>query len=152
MDCRQAAKCARVHVRTCAILAWMHELSIAYNLVEIVDAAARNAGAARVNVVHLRLGAMAGVVEDALQFSFPIAATGTLAEGAALVIEPVAVQVYCDRCAAPQTLAPPFVFRCPVCGQPVVRLLQGRELQIEAIEIEESAAEKEADVHATAHP
>lgn len=142
-------------VTCCAILQSMHELSIAYNLVEIVEEAARNAGAAHVTVVHLRLGAMAGVVEDALLFSFPIAATGTLAEGAALVIEPVAVQVYCDRCAAPQTLAPPFVFRCPVCGQPVVRLLQGRELQIESIEIEENAVEaveREADVHATAHP
>lgn len=127
----------------------MHELSIAYNLVEIADEAARNAGAVRVKAVHLRLGALAGVVEDALRFGFPVAALGTLVAGAELVIEPVAVQVQCDHCAAPRTLTPPFVFRCPVCGQPVARLLQGRELQIESIEIEE--AETEENLYATAH-
>lgn len=130
----------------------MHELSIAYNLVEIADEAARKAGAAAVTVVHLRLGAMAGVVEEAIRFSFPIAATGTLVEGATLVIEPAPVQVYCDRCAAPQTLTPPFVFRCPICGQTVTRLLQGRELQIESIEIIEAPVETETDAYATAHP
>lgn len=130
----------------------MHELSIAYNLVEIADEAARNAGAVRVKAVHLRLGAMAGVVEDALRFGFPIAAAGTLVADAELVIEPVAVQVQCDHCAAPRTLTPPFVFRCPVCGQPGARLLQGRELQIEFIEIEEAATqETEESVYATAY-
>lgn len=132
----------------CAILPFMHELSIAYNLVEIADEAARAAGAVRVKAVHLRLGAMAGVVEDALRFSFPIAATGTLIEGAELVIDPVPVQVMCEHCAQPRTLIPPFVFRCPVCGQPAARLLQGRELQIESIEIEET----DESVYATAHP
>jgi hydrogenase nickel incorporation protein HypA/HybF len=87
------------------------------------------------------------VVEDALRFGFPVVATGTLVAGAELRIEPVAVQVQCDRCAAPRTLAPPFVFRCPVCGQPAVKLVQGRELQIESIEIEET----EENLYATAH-
>ena len=130
----------------------MHELSIAYNLVEIADAAARNAGAVRVKAVHLRLGAMAGVVEDALRFGFPIAAAGTLVAGADLRIEPVAVQIFCAQCDAPRTLAPPFVFRCPVCGQPAVKLVQGRELQIESIEIEEAdIKETEEKLYATTH-
>lgn len=130
----------------------MHELSIAYSLVEIADAAARNAGAARVKVVNLRLGALAGVVEDALHFGFPIAAAGTRVEGAVLAIEQVAVQVHCDHCAAPRTLTPPFVFCCPVCGQPVARLLQGRDLQIESIEIEEAAEQEiRESVYAAAH-
>lgn len=127
---------------------FMHELSIAYNLVEIADEAARTAGAVRVKAVHLRLGAMAGVVEDALRFGFPIAAAGTLIEGAELVIDPVPVQVMCEHCAQSRTLTPPFVFRCPVCGQPAARLLQGRELQIESIEIEET----DESVYATAYP
>ena len=136
----------------CAILPCMHELSIAYNLVEIADEAARKAGAVRVKVVYLRLGALAGVVEDALRFGFPVAAVGTLVEGAELRIEPVAVQVQCDHCAAPRTLTPPYAFRCPVCGQPAVKLVQGRELQIESIEIEEAESEEtEENLYATAH-
>lgn len=126
----------------------MHELSIAYDLVEIADEAARKAGAARVRTVHLRLGAMAGVVADALRFSFSIAAGGTLVAGAELVIEPVAVQVCCDVCAQPRVLEAPFVFRCPVCKQPVFTLIQGREIQIESIEIEESEAESQAESQA----
>lgn len=125
----------------------MHELSIAYNLVEIADTAARNAGAVRVKAVHLRLGAMAGVVEDALRFGFPVAAAGTLVAGAELCIAPVAVQVFCAQCDAPRTLAAPFVFRCPVCGQPVVKLLQGREIQVESIEIEEREDVNDATAH-----
>lgn len=116
----------------------MHELSIAYNLVEIVDTAARKENAAGVRVVRLRLGAMAGVVEEALRFSFPIAAQGTLVENAELTVETVAVKVFCGFCAAEQRLDAPFVFRCPTCGKPIHQLLQGREIEIESIEIEES--------------
>lgn len=119
----------------------MHELSIAHNLVELADEAARAAGAVRVTVVRLRLGAMAGVVEDALRFCFPVAASGTLVEGADLSIEHVPVQVFCDQCARSHMLTSPFVFRCPVCGAPTLSLLQGREIQIESIEIEEAELE-----------
>lgn len=118
----------------------MHEVSIACNLVEIVEEAARAAGAVRVTRVQLRLGELAGVVEEALRFSFPIAAQGTLVEGAELTIERVPVQVVCKQCRAEQTVMPPFVFRCSVCGGFDVQLLQGRELQIESIEIEENHA------------
>ena len=121
----------------------MHELHIAYNVVEIADAAARSHGAVWVRSVHLRLGALAGVAEDALRFSFPLAAAGTLVEGAALVIEPVAVQAFCEQCAAPQKLDAPFELCCPICGQPLFTLLQGRELQVDTIEIEEAEAESD---------
>ena len=50
----------------------MHELSIAHSLVEIAEEAAAKAGVARVTVVHLRLGVLAGVVQDALLFGFEI--------------------------------------------------------------------------------
>lgn len=119
----------------------MHELSIACDLVEIADHAARKAGARRVTIVRLRLGALAGVVEDALRFSFPVAATGTLVEGAVLAIEQTPVEVFCEQCAAPRRLTAPYVFRCPICKSPISRLLQGREIQIDTIEIEEAEGE-----------
>lgn len=121
----------------------MHELSIAHNLVELAEEAACAAGAVRVTLVRLRLGEMAGVVEDALRFCFPVAASGTLVEGAELHIEHVPAQVFCAQCVQSYTLTPPFVFRCPVCGAPTPRLLHGREIQIESIEIEEGERETE---------
>lgn len=128
----------------------MHELSIACNLVEIVEEAARTAGAARVTRVRLRLGDLAGVVEEALRFSFPVAAQGTLAEGAELAIERVPVRVMCRQCLAEQTLTPPFIFRCSACGASDLQFLQGRELQVESIEIGENHAEGDDDE--TAYP
>ena len=126
----------------------MHELSIACNLVETADAAARTAGASRVRVVRLQIGAIAGIVEEALRFSFPIAAANTLLAQAELVVVPVTVQIYCAACDQPHTLEPPYVLRCPRCQSPANRLLHGRELQIESIEIEE----KQEVEDATAYP
>ena len=65
----------------------MHELSIAINIIEIAAKEAARRECAKVQAVHLRLGPMAGVVADALMFSYPFAAEGTWLEGSRLVIE-----------------------------------------------------------------
>jgi hydrogenase nickel incorporation protein HypA/HybF len=67
----------------------MHELSIALALVELASEEAQRLGAARVNALFVRLGARSGVVAEALQFSFDLAAEGTIADGARLELEPV---------------------------------------------------------------
>lgn len=135
----------------------MHELSIAYNLVELAAAAAGRAGATRITAIHLRLGALAGVVPDALQFSFPLAAADTLAAGAELVVELVPVRVFCPACAATRELEAPFILQCPECGAPTPRLIQGRELELRAVEImmpdDEAPETNEQELtHAAAHP
>ena len=118
----------------------MHELSIAYNLIETAEAAAREAGAQRVTAVHLRLGVMSGVVEDALRFGFDVAAQNTLLEGAALEIEHLPAVVYCPTCEEERELAQSQRFRCPVCATPTGDLRQGRELELTSIDIEEESS------------
>jgi hydrogenase nickel incorporation protein HypA/HybF len=67
----------------------MHELSIAAGIVEIAsEEAARYGG--RVEVVHLTLGALSGVVREALEFSWDLACQETPVEGARLEIEAAA--------------------------------------------------------------
>ncbi|MBK9712575.1 MAG: hydrogenase maturation nickel metallochaperone HypA [Kouleothrix sp.] len=117
----------------------MHELSIAYSLVELASAAAAEAGVAHISVVHLRLGALAGVVRDALEFGFEIAAADTPLAGARLAIEELPVQIYCPSCDAPATLPDVRQFCCPRCGTPTARIVQGRELELVALEYEETA-------------
>ena len=64
----------------------MHELSIATSIVEIAsEEAARHSG--RVEAVHLRVGAMSGVVKEALEFSWELACAETAIQGARLEIE-----------------------------------------------------------------
>ena len=114
----------------------MHELSIAYNLVEIASESAMQAGAARVSAVHLRLGALAGVVRGALEFSYEIATADTMLDHSTLFVKELPVKVYCVPCDAEVELEGVQRFRCPRCDTPSGDIRQGRELEIESIEVE----------------
>lgn len=114
----------------------MHELSIALSMVEVAAEEAARRGCAQVNAVHLKLGALAGVVKDALLFSYTVACEGTPLEGSQLVIEDVPVVVYCPNCRAERTLDSIQYFCCSVCQTPTPQVLQGQELEIVALEIE----------------
>jgi len=113
----------------------MHELSIAYNLVEIAAQAAHDAHAQRIESVHLRIGALSGVVPDALHFGYEVACAGTVLEGSKLIIEELPVVVYCPKCDATSTLANPQAFCCGLCGEPTAEIRQGRELEIVSLEV-----------------
>ena len=130
----------------------MHELSIAQELIEIVEEAAREAGALRVEIVHLRLGRLSGVVADALLFAFDVATEGTLLDGATLAIEDVPVLVYCESCAANRVLEDIRCFRCPVCDCPTGQVVQGRELEVRSVEIVEHPSVTACQPGATAGP
>jgi hydrogenase nickel incorporation protein HypA/HybF len=120
----------------------MHELSIAASVVESVTEAAAAHPGARVKSVQLRIGALAGVVEDALEFCWQIATEGTPLVGAVLEIRTLPVIVHCEHCGAEEELTSVQSFRCPRCGEPAADLRQGRELEIESFEIEDEAEAK----------
>lgn len=118
----------------------MHELSIAYNIVEIAAGAARDAGATRVGAVHLRLGAMSGVEAEPLRFGYGIAAEGTCLAGSHLVIEAVPLTIFCQPCGAERILETVQVLRCPVCGTPSMDIRSGKELEIAYLEVDDESA------------
>ncbi len=122
----------------------MHELSIAASIVEAVTESASAYPGARVKVVRLRVGALASVVEDSLQFCWELATEGSPLAGAALVINKLPVIVHCDACGVDTEIEGVQSFRCPRCGEPAADLRQGRELEIEAIEIEEPEPKESA--------
>jgi hydrogenase nickel incorporation protein HypA/HybF len=115
----------------------MHELSIAASIVESVTEAASAHPGARVKEVRLRVGALASVVEDSLQFCWGLATEGTPLAGAALAIDRLPVIVRCQACGIDAEVAGVQSFRCPECGELAADLRQGRELEIESIELEE---------------
>ena len=117
----------------------MHELTIANSLIELAaDHAARN-GARRVTRVHVRLGVLAGLMR-ALHFCFVPACRGTLCEGAVLEIDEVPLTVHCPACDAVKAPRARYNFRCPDCGTPTPRVVTGREMQLVALELEETVA------------
>ncbi len=115
----------------------MHELSIVSSVVDTVMETLAAYPGAKVKEVRLRVGALAAVVEDSLQFCYGIATEGTDLEGSKLVVHVVPVLMHCVPCAQDVELAGLQSFRCPRCGEPVLDLRQGRELEVESIEIDE---------------
>ncbi len=111
----------------------MHELAITRNIVAIVDEAARGR---RVSRVTIEVGKFSGVMADAIEFCFGIVAEGTALDGAALDIRLLDGKARCQDCAiefATETVFSP----CP-CGSRRVVRLQGEELKIKSMELEEA--------------
>jgi len=115
----------------------MHELSIAMSIVDAVTESAAAYPGARVKEVRLRVGALASVVEDSLQFCWELATEGTPLAGGVLVIHKLPVIVHCDACGADAEIEGVQRFRCPRCGELAADLRQGRELEIDSIELED---------------
>jgi len=114
----------------------VHELSIAHGIVETVSESAQAANAKKVIATYLRVGALSGVVKDALLFSFDLAAQDTVLEGSKLIVEELPVAIFCASCQAIRELPGVQSFRCPVCHSPSGDIRQGRELEVRSIEIE----------------
>ncbi|WP_043268528.1 hydrogenase maturation nickel metallochaperone HypA [Streptomyces sp. CT34] len=108
----------------------MHEMSIALAVVDQVESADRPDGATAVSSVRLQIGELAGVVPDALAFSFQLACEGTVLAGAELITEAVAARARCIPCAESWPAGMPPQLSCPGCGGASVELLSGRELRI----------------------
>lgn len=115
----------------------MHELSIAMSIVEMAEEEAASRGSARVHAVHLRLGPLSGVVKEALLSSFEMACAASPLEGSQLLIEEVPVMVFCPACRNSKQVASIQWMCCPECGAPTPEVLQGRELEITALELSE---------------
>jgi hydrogenase nickel incorporation protein HypA/HybF len=113
----------------------MHELSLALGLIESVSEAAAREGAERVSAVHVRLGAMSGVVRDALAFSWELASADTVAAGSELRIEEIPLTVYCPACRAERSPLPGRGLVCPECGTVAPTIVRGRELELVAMEV-----------------
>ncbi|MBV8207169.1 MAG: hydrogenase maturation nickel metallochaperone HypA [Acidobacteria bacterium] len=115
----------------------MHELSIANAIVEGVAEKAARCGITRVAAVHLSLGPLSGVVRDALLFAWPLAAEGTVAEGAPLVVADAPVTIFCSHC---QAVTSPRSWRelvCSACGSAAGRVASGTELEVTAFEVDD---------------
>jgi len=126
----------------------MHELSIVSSIVDTVTESLAAYPGARVQEVRLRIGALASVVVDSLEFCWGIAIEGTALEGSRLVVTTVPVVMHCAACDADVELDGVQSFRCPRCGEPSSDLRQGRELEIDSIEIDDEIATETAGVKA----
>lgn len=111
----------------------VHELSIAQSLLEIVQDESKKHGIHRVNSIKIRVGALAGVVAEALTFCFGLVSQETIASGATLEIETIPLVARCSDCDLEFEVRD-NVFLCPRCGTPTPELVSGRDLAVASIE------------------
>ncbi len=113
----------------------MHEMGIAEQLVKIaMDAIPDDIENPRIEILNLRIGKLAAVVEHSLTFCIEIITKDTPMEGVKLVIEQVPVRIRCLTCQKEwETDAP--MFKCPDCGDGEVKMLTGREIEISSMEL-----------------
>jgi hydrogenase nickel incorporation protein HypA/HybF len=114
----------------------MHELSIAMSIVELAEEEAELRGV-QIDAVHLKLGALSGVVKDALLSCFEMACENTRLQGSRLSVEDVPVIIFCPSCRAERPISSVQLFCCAQCGAPASEIVHGKELEVVALEIKE---------------
>jgi hydrogenase nickel incorporation protein HypA/HybF len=113
----------------------MHEMSLAEDILRILEDTARQEAARRVTRVTLEIGALAGVEVESLRFCLDVVIRDTLAAAARLEIRVLPGQGWCMPCGQPVSLSA-LADPCPRCGSFQVQAVGGMEMRIKEIEIE----------------
>jgi len=113
----------------------MHELSVAEQLVELIEHQLRDAGRVKVTKVNLTIGPLSGIEPQALRFAYDSAVCGTMLEGSAVHITEIRPVVFCDTCNTEREIESVQRLRCPVCDTPTPTIVRGRELEIASVEV-----------------
>lgn len=114
----------------------MHELSIAESILDIVHQYVPDDDSPRVKTVFVKIGALAGVVPDSLEFSFSAITADTPLNNARLHILEIPFTIQCSNCNATSEQEA-GVALCPRCGSMDTVSLTGTELQVTEIEVSE---------------
>ncbi len=110
-------------------------MGVAQQLVQIaLDSIPDDIENPKVEIVNLKIGKLASVVEHSLTFCFEIITKDTPMEGTKLVIDFIPVTVHCKSCDNNWEVSGP-VFKCPFCEDGDVEMLTGREIEITSLEL-----------------
>jgi len=118
----------------------MHEAGIAQGILDIVIQYVPPDRAHAITGVRVRVGEMAGVMPESLEFCFDAIVAGTPYRSAHLAHERVPTVLACDACGG-RAEPDAHTFLCPACHSPRVRLASGMDLQVVDIEIDDRLAE-----------
>ena len=107
----------------------MHELSLAGDILRLVEESARRERFRRVGQLRLEAGALAGVEVSALRFALEAIAPGTCLEGAQITIDEPPGRAWCTRCET-SVIIGSRADPCPLCGGYPVQPTGGGELRV----------------------
>jgi len=111
----------------------MHELSIAQNIMDIVNEQLLVNNLSRVTKIGMRVGKLAAIEPASLKFCFEIITRDSRAEGAVLEIDSVPIRHRCNDCQL-DFILDELDFICPHCMGNRLEIISGRELQVVELE------------------
>ena len=112
----------------------MHEVGLMQNVLEMSFERAKAHQAARIEAINLKIGMLAGVAPDALEFAFEAMKRGTPAENARLNVEYAPVVCWCRKCE--EEFKPEnFSSICPACGKNDIEIRSGLDMNLVSVEV-----------------
>jgi hydrogenase nickel incorporation protein HypA/HybF len=115
----------------------MHELSLAQNILEIVEQYVPHEQRPSVKSIRIKLGESSGVVADSLEFCFSAITVETGLHDALLAIERVPFRIACRTCNKSFSSELGLTL-CPECGGSETDVCSGTEIQVVDIELYDS--------------
>lgn len=113
----------------------MHEMSLAENVLNIIEDAAREQNFRCVRTVVLEIGRLSAVEAGAMRFCFDAVTRGSIAEGAQLEIIEIPGEGRCTSCDITVTMQEQYGL-CPECGSPHLKIVAGNQMRVKDLMVE----------------
>lgn len=113
----------------------MHEMSLALNILQIVEETTHKHAAVRATDIVIEVGSLAGVMISSLEFCLEIAKQDTVAKDADFRIKEIMARGKCPDCGKDVPVES-FLSVCPHCAIGPLPLVAGQELRVREIEVE----------------
>ena len=113
----------------------MHELSVAQNIIEIVEEHAAKMNAEHVSEITIDIGSISGVIPENLEFAWEVSSKNTIVEGAVLKINFIKAKAVCLECKKEFNLDDIYSM-CEYCNSVKYEIIQGKELKVKSIKID----------------
>ncbi|MDP2072057.1 hydrogenase maturation nickel metallochaperone HypA [Methylotenera sp.] len=112
----------------------MHEMSLAENVLQIIEESARTQNFQRVRIVVLEIGKLSAVEPDAMRFCFDAVMRGTLAEGAELQLIETPGLAVCLACGTEVEMQEQYGL-CQNCASPRLKITAGDQVRVKDLAV-----------------
>ena len=113
----------------------MHEYSIVSSLIKLCEKEAKKNEEHKIKTLYLKVGKLSGIEPHFIKHCFDFFKEETVCHNATLKIEILDVIIYCNNCKENYSLKENN-FLCPKCESKETKMVQGKELLLEKIELD----------------
>lgn len=110
-------------------------MSLAENVLQIIEDAAIEQRFTRVKTVWLEIGQLSCVEPEALRFHFEVVTRDSIAHQAQLEIIKIPGYGHCNQCTNEMPLASVYD-SCPKCDNYDIRIIRGDEMRVKELDVE----------------